>query len=109
MILEGAGFEVIDLGVDVSSQRFVQEVAEHQPEIVAMSALLTTTMHEMGSTLEALHEAGLRESVKVIVGSAPLSADLAAGIGADGYSPDAGRAMSMAKGILGRAPKNERL
>jgi 5-methyltetrahydrofolate--homocysteine methyltransferase len=97
MMLEGAGFEITDLGTDVSPAEFVAAVQAHQPDIVALSALLTTTMINMESTIQALSAAGLREQVRVIVGGAPLTADYARQIGADGYSPDASRAVSLVK------------
>jgi 5-methyltetrahydrofolate--homocysteine methyltransferase len=97
MMLEGAGFEITDLGTDVSPAEFVAAVQAHQPDIVALSALLTTTMVNMESTIQALSAAGLREQVRVIVGGAPLTADYARQIGADGYSPDASRAVSLVK------------
>jgi 5-methyltetrahydrofolate--homocysteine methyltransferase len=97
MMLEGAGFEITDLGTDVSPAEFVAAVQAHQPDIVALSALLTTTMINMESTIQALSAAGLREQVRVIVGGAPLTADYARQIGADGFSPDASRAVSLVK------------
>lgn len=101
MMLEGAGFEVIDLGVDVGPERFVEAVREEKPDIVGMSALLTTTMPAMRGTIEALIEAGLREKVKMLVGGAPLTQSYADQIGADGYAPDAGAAVRKAKELLG--------
>lgn len=101
MMLEGAGFEVIDLGVDIGPEKFVKAVQEHKPDIVGMSALLTTTMPAMRSTIEALVEAGLRDSVKILVGGAPLTQGYAEQIGADGYAPDAGSAVRRAKDLLG--------
>lgn len=97
MMLEGAGFEIIDLGTDVSPAEFVEAVLTHQPDIVALSALLTTTMINMETTIQALSAAGSREQVRVIVGGAPLTEDFARQIGADGYSPDASRAVSLVK------------
>jgi 5-methyltetrahydrofolate--homocysteine methyltransferase len=99
MMLEGAGFDVFDLGVDVSPQRFVQAVREREPDIVALSALLTTTMAHMATTIEALGQAGLRDGAKVIVGGAPLTEAYAQKIGADGYAPDASRATTLAKAL----------
>jgi len=101
MMLEGAGFEVADLGVDVPPERFVDAVRERRPDIVGMSALLTTTMPAMKSTIEALVEAGLREGVRLMVGGAPLTQAYADQIGADGYAPDAGAAVRKAKELLG--------
>lgn len=89
MMLEVAGFEVIDLGADVPPERFVEAVKREKPDIVAMSALLTTTMVEMKNVIEALKEAGVRDKVKVIVGGAPVTKDFAESIGADGYGADA--------------------
>lgn len=100
MMLEGGGFEVVDLGCDVSPEQFVQAVKETGAQIVAMSALLTTTMPNMKVTTDALKEAGLRDKVKVMVGGAPLNAQYAEQIGADGYSPDAPGAVRLAKSLL---------
>jgi len=97
MMLEGAGFEVIDLGVDVSAEKFVKAVKEHQPNIIGMSALLTTTMVNMPEVIKALDIAGLRDKVKVMVGGAPITQNYANQIGADGYSPDAASAADKAK------------
>lgn len=101
MMLEGAGFEVTDLGVDVGPEKFVKAVREEKPHIVGMSALLTTTMPAMRSTIETLVEAGLRGKMKVLVGGAPLTQAYADQIGADGYAPDAGSAARKAKELLG--------
>jgi len=101
MMLEGAGFEVIDLGVEVTAERFVQAVREHKPDVLGMSALLTTTMIHMPEVIEALKEAGLREEVKVIVGGAPVTQEYAEKIGADGYAPDAANAVAVVKKLLG--------
>ena len=100
MMLEGAGFEVIDLGVDVSAEKFVEAVKEHQPNIIGMSALLTTTMVNMPEVIKALEVAGLRDKVKVMVGGAPITQNYANQIGADGYSPDAASATDKAKTFL---------
>jgi 5-methyltetrahydrofolate--homocysteine methyltransferase len=100
MMLEGAGFEIHDLGTDVPPEKFVAAVQEGEVDIVALSALLTTTMPNMKTTIEALREAGLRERVKVIIGGAPVTEGYAQQIGADGYSPDASRAVSLAKSLL---------
>jgi len=89
MILESAGFKVIDLGVDKSPEQFIEAVKEHQPHIVGMSALLTTTMPAMKETIDAFVEAGIRDKVKIIVGGAPVSRQFAEEIGADGYGEDA--------------------
>jgi 5-methyltetrahydrofolate--homocysteine methyltransferase len=100
MMLEGAAFEVIDLGTDVSPERFIQAVKENGAQIVAMSALLTTTMPNMKNTIEALKEAGLREQVKVMIGGAPVTQSYADQIGADGFAEDASRAVAKAKNLL---------
>ena len=101
MMLEGAAFEIYDLGSDVSPQAFVDKVKEVNANVIAMSALLTTTMPNMKATIEALQEAGLREQVKVMVGGAPLTTKYAEDIGADGYAPDASRAVALAKTLVG--------
>ena len=101
MMLEGAGFETVDLGTDVKPEAFVEAVREHQPKIVGMSALLTTTMVNMKTTLEALEEAGLRDSIKVIIGGAPVTATFAEEIGADAYAPDAATAVDVARDLVG--------
>ncbi len=100
MMMEGAGFETIDLGTDVPSETFVAAIKEHKPKIVGMSALLTTTIPQMKVTIERLKEAGLRSSVKVMVGGAPVTADSAQQIGADGYAPDAATAVDVARQLL---------
>jgi len=89
MILESGGFKVIDLGVDVSVERFVEAAKQYNPQVIGMSALLTTTMMAMKDTIDALTEAGLRKNLRIIVGGAPLSKDFASQIGADGYASDA--------------------
>ncbi len=99
MMLEGAAFEIYDLGSDVSPQAFVEKVKEVNADLVAMSALLTTTMPNMKATIDALKEAGLRDKVKVMVGGAPLTNKYAEDIGADGYAPDASRAVALAKAL----------
>ncbi len=101
MMLEGAGFEIMDMGVDVSPEKFVQAVRDGA-NIVAMSALLTTTMPNMQNTIKALNEAGLRGKVKVMVGGAPVTDAYAQQIGADGYSTDASSAVRKAKELLGK-------
>jgi 5-methyltetrahydrofolate--homocysteine methyltransferase len=99
MMLEGAGFEMVDLGTDVDAAAFVEAVQEHQPSVVGMSALLTTTMVNMRATIEALEEAGLREGIKIMVGGAPVTAAFAEEIGADAYAPDAATAVDLARGL----------
>jgi len=101
MMLEGAAFEIVDLGTDVSPDKFVEAVRSSGANIVVMSALLTTTMPNMRNTITALKEAGLRDRVKVLVGGAPLTAQYTAEIGADGYAPDASRAVALAKSLSG--------
>ena len=96
MMLEGAGFEVTNLGVEVTAQTFVDAVREHGPDIVAMSALLTTTMSNMPVVIDALKEAGLREKVRIMVGGAPVTQAFADEIGADGYAADAAGAAKLA-------------
>lgn len=100
LMLEGAGFQVIDLGSDVSPEKYMDAVKEHNPQMIAMSALLTTTMVNMRSTISALQEAGMRDRVKVIVGGAPVTRSFAEQIGADGYAEDASRAVAVAKALL---------
>jgi 5-methyltetrahydrofolate--homocysteine methyltransferase len=100
MMLEGAGFEIVDLGTDVPPEHFVEAVQHHPVDLVAMSALLTTTMPSMGSIIEALEAAGVREKVKVMVGGAPLTDGYARQIRADGYAPDASRAVDLAKSLM---------
>lgn len=102
MMLEGAGFTVKDLGVDVSPEVFV--AAADEVDVIGLSALLTTTMGQMKNTLEALDAAGKRPKVKVIVGGAPVTEDFARSIGADGYAPDASRAVALAKSLI--SPSN---
>jgi 5-methyltetrahydrofolate--homocysteine methyltransferase len=99
-MLEGNGFEVIDLGTDVSPESFVAAVKERDPQIVCMSALLTVTMPAMRSTIEALTNAGVRDKVKVMIGGAPVTSQYAQEIGADGYSENANSAVSLVKNLL---------
>ncbi|HID57270.1 TPA: cobalamin-binding protein [Candidatus Poribacteria bacterium] len=100
MMLEGGGFQVIDLGIDVGPEKFIQVVADHEVDIVAMSALLTTTMPSMKVTIDALKEAGLRDKVKILIGGAPVTQAYADEIGADGYARDAASAVDKAKELL---------
>lgn len=102
MMLEGAGFETIDLGTDVEPQAFVDAVREHQPSVMGMSALLTTTMVQMRATIEALQEAGVRDKVRIMVGGAPVTAAFAQAIGADAYAPDAASAVEVARKLAHR-------
>jgi 5-methyltetrahydrofolate--homocysteine methyltransferase len=103
MMCEGAGFEVIDLGFNVAPEKFVEAIKKHQPDIVGMSALLTTTMRAMGYTIKAIEEAGLRNEVKIMVGGAPVDAEFAERIGADGYGSNAPTASELAKRLVGAA------
>jgi 5-methyltetrahydrofolate--homocysteine methyltransferase len=100
IMLEGEGFEVIDLGVNVKPERIVEVVKEHQPQLVGFSAFLTTTMPFFKTNLKALQEAGLRDQVKVMVGGAPVTQEYADSVGADGYAPDASAAVRLAKRLM---------
>ncbi len=100
MMLEGGGFEVIDLGVDTSPEKFIEAIREKQPDIVGMSALLTTTMVNMKTTIDAFVEAGVRDQVKVMIGGAPVTQRYADEIGADGYAPDAASAVDLARSLV---------
>ena len=102
IMLEGAGFEVIDLGVDQSPEKFVEAARKKEAQVIALSALLTTTMGEMAKVITALKTAGLREQVIVMVGGAPLNEKFASTIGADGYAPDAGSAVEKLKKMIQR-------
>jgi len=100
MMLESAGFEIYNLGVDISPDKFVSEVNEKKANMVCLSALLTTTMPMMKQTINALAENGLKDRVKIMVGGAPVTQNFADEIGADGYAPDAGSATKLAKALL---------
>ena len=100
MMFEGTGFKVIDLGIDVSPEKFVEAIKEQNPQIVAMSALLTTTMPSMKTTIDAIKEAGLRDSVKIMIGGAPVTQHYADEIGADGYARDAASGADTAKELI---------
>jgi 5-methyltetrahydrofolate--homocysteine methyltransferase len=100
MMCEGAGFEVIDLGFNVEPEKFITAIKEHQPQIVGMSALLTTTMRSMGHTIKALEETGLRDKIKIMVGGAPVDAEFAKRIGADGYGSNAPAGADLAKRLV---------
>jgi corrinoid protein of di/trimethylamine methyltransferase len=102
-MLEGSGFEVIDLGTDVSPQDFVAAVEQRKPQVVCMSALLTVTMPAMKLTIDALQTAGLRTKVKVLIGGAPVTSQYAKEIGADGYSENANGAVGLVKNLLAGA------
>lgn len=101
VMLEGAGFQLIDLGVNVPADRFVEAIRVHKPGAVGMSAFLTTTMPMMKVTIEAIKEAGLRDQVKILVGGAPVTQEFAKLIGADGYAPDANSTTRLTKQLLG--------
>jgi 5-methyltetrahydrofolate--homocysteine methyltransferase len=100
MMLEGAGFDICDLGTDVSPEKFIGAINDEEVDIIAMSALLTTTMPMMEATIKAVDEAGLRNTVKIIVGGAPVTNEYAEKIGADGFAPDASQAASLAKSLV---------
>ena len=102
-MLEGGGFEIIDVGVDVSPEKFVDVIKQQRVDIIALSALLTTTLPAMKLTIDRLKEAGLRDKVKVIIGGAPVTQDFADEIGADGYSDNAGAAVNLARSLIGVA------
>jgi 5-methyltetrahydrofolate--homocysteine methyltransferase len=103
MMCEGAGFEIINLGFNVPPEKFVEAIKEHKPDIVGMSAMLTTTMRAMGYTIKAIEEAGLRDQVKIFVGGAPVDAEFADRIGADGYGSNAPTGVEVAKRFVGMA------
>jgi len=100
MMLEGAGFEVIDIGIDAPPEKFIQAAKEHKANVIGMSALLTTTMMQMKGTVEALQAAGLKGKVKTMVGGAPVTDEFAKQIGADGYAADAASAVNKVKEVL---------
>ena len=101
MMLEGAGFEIVDLGTDVTPEKFIDAIKQNDATLVGMSALLTTTMSNMKLVMAAMKEAGVREQVKVMIGGAPVTESFAKEIGADGYAPDASRAVTLAKSLMG--------
>jgi 5-methyltetrahydrofolate--homocysteine methyltransferase len=101
MMLEGAGFEVIDLGVDTTVEKVMDKVAEISPQVLGLSALLTTTMLEMQNVIKGLQTRGMREKVKVIIGGAPVNAEFAKKIGADAYGKDAAEAVNIVRGFIG--------
>ena len=101
MMLEGGGFEVIDLGTDVDPEKFVEVVKQERVQLIGLSALLTTTMPNMKNTIDTLQAAGVRDQVKVIIGGAPVTEDYAVKIGADGFSTDASQAVTVAKSLMG--------
>ena len=99
MMVESTGFEVTDMGVDVPPENFIKEIREKEPKILALSALLTTTMPMLQQTIAAIEDSGLRDQIKIIVGGAPVTREYADRIGADGYAPDAGSASKLAKSL----------
>ena len=101
-MLEGCGFEVINIGIDISADTFIEEIKKNNADILCMSALLTTTMTYMKDVIEALEKAGIRDKVKVMVGGAPVSQGFADEIGADGYSDNANTAVAVAKKLMGK-------
>jgi len=101
VMLEGAGFEVIDLGINVPAARFVEALTEHRPDALGLSAFLTTTMAELATTIDAIDGAGVRGDTKIIVGGAPVTQEYATEIGADGYAPNAVSAVRTVKELLG--------
>jgi 5-methyltetrahydrofolate--homocysteine methyltransferase len=103
MMCEGAGFEVVNLGFDVGPEKFIEAIKAHQPDIVGMSAMLTTTMLAMGFTIKAMQEANLRDKVRVMIGGAPVDAEIAERIGADGYGYNAPAAVKLAKQLVAPA------
>ena len=103
MMMEGAGFEIIDLGIDVSAEKFIQGVKDFKPQIIVMSALLTTTMVQIRENMKAFNEAGVRKDVKVMIGGAPVTQKFTDEVGADGFAPDAASAVDTAKSLLGIA------
>ena len=105
IMLEGAGFEVIDLGVQVAPEKFIEAIEEHQPDIVGFSAFLTTTMPMFKANINALEKAGLRDKVIVMVGGAPVTQEYADAVGADGYAADASQAVKLAKELIQQAPR----
>ncbi|HBG74892.1 MAG: methyltransferase [Chloroflexi bacterium GWB2_49_20] len=103
MLLEGAGYEIVDLGTDVGSEAFVDSIRQHQPKLLGLSAMLTTTMVYMKSTIEAITASGLRDSVKIMIGGAPVTAEFAKQIGADAYASDAASAVEVARTLVASA------
>ncbi len=102
MMLEGGGFEVVDLGIDISSDKFIEAIKKHQPQVIGMSALLTTTMREMKNIHQSLEASGLRKQVKTIIGGAPVTERFQKEIGADGFAPDAATAVEVVKSLCGK-------
>ena len=103
MMCEGAGFEIIDIGFNADPEKFIEAIKEHQPDVVGMSAMLTTTMRAMAHTIKAIEEAGLRDQIKIMVGGAPVDAAFAERIGADGYGSNAPAGVELAQQFVGAA------
>lgn len=101
MMLEGAGFQVIDMGTNLTAEELIEQIEDIKPEVVGLSALLTTTMPEMQNVIEGFKERGLREQVKIVIGGVPISQKFAAEIGADGYGKDAAEAVRLVKELVG--------
>lgn len=101
MMLEGGGFEVVDIGIDAPPQKFIEAVKTEQPDLIGMSALLTTTMPAMQKTIDALAEANVRDGIKIMIGGAPVTQTYAEEIGADGYASDAASAVDLARSLMG--------
>lgn len=101
IMLEGAGFVVVDLGVNVAPEKFIEAIIQHQPQAVGMSAFLTTTMPMFKKNIEAIKEAGLRDKIKILVGGAPVTQEYAEVVGADGYAPDASSTVRLTKELIG--------
>jgi 5-methyltetrahydrofolate--homocysteine methyltransferase len=106
MMMRGAGFEVIDLGVDVPPAKFVQAIRDHHPQVLGISALLSTTMLEMGKVIAAINEAGLRGEAAILVGGAPVTEEFARQVGADGFAPEAGSAVEKAQELSRGRPRS---
>jgi len=102
MMFEGAGFDVVDIGIDKEPQVFVDAIKEHKAKLLGMSALLTTTMPKMGETINAIKEAGIRDQVKILIGGAPITSSFAEEIGADGYASNAASAVEKGKELIGK-------
>jgi 5-methyltetrahydrofolate--homocysteine methyltransferase len=100
MMFKSSGIQVFDEGVDVSPEKFVEKLKEHKPDLICLSALLTTTMPMLKATIDAVVESGLRDTVKIMIGGAPVTMDFANSVGADGYAADAGSAVKMAKSLI---------
>jgi 5-methyltetrahydrofolate--homocysteine methyltransferase len=103
MMCEGAGFQIVDIGFNAEPEKFIAAIKEHKPDVVGMSAMLTTTMRAMAHTIKAIEEAGLRDEVKIMVGGAPVDAAFAERIGADGYGSNAPGGVDLAKKLVGAA------